>query len=100
MARRERALAVIDLTRVPCRAPGYAAEQVDDELLLYHSGRTTVVYLNQTAFMIWQLCDGQRSGTEIMALLAAAFPADGDAVTRDVIEAFQQLVTQGVVVVA
>ena len=93
-------MTVIDLTRVPCRMPGYAAEQIDDELLLYHSGRTTVVYLNQTAFMIWQLCDGQRSATEITALLAAAFPADREAVAHDVIEAMQYLVKHGVVAFA
>ena len=100
MARRERELTVIDLTRVPCRTPGYAAEQIDDELLLYHSGRTTVVYLNQTAFMIWQLCDCQRSATEITALLAAAFPADRDAIAHDVVQAMQHLVRHGVVAFA
>jgi hypothetical protein len=93
-------LTTIDLTRVPCRMPGYAAEQIDDELLLYHSGRTTVVYLNQTAFMIWQLCDSQRSAGEITALLAAAFPADGDEVAQDVVQAMQHLVKHGVVTFA
>ena len=100
MARREFELTVIDLTRVPCRTPGYAAEQIDDELLLYHSGRTTVVYLNQTALMIWQLCDSQRSGTEITALLAAAFPAERDAIAHDVVQAMQHLVNHGVVAFA
>jgi hypothetical protein len=93
-------LTVIDLTKVPYRMPGYAAEQIDGELLLYHSGRTTVVYLNHAAFMIWQLCDGRRSATEITALLAAAFPADRDAVAHDVVEAMRHLVKHGVVAFA
>jgi len=80
--------------------PGYAAEQIDAELLLYHSGRTTVVYLNQTALMIWQLCDSQRSAAEITALLAAAFPGDRDAIARDVAQVMRHLVEHGVVAFA
>jgi hypothetical protein len=92
-------LSEIDLRNVPRHAPGYAAEQVDGELLLYHSGRTTVVYLNQTAFIIWQLCDGQRSGADIAALVAAAFPGEDD-IAHDVIEALERLVTHGAVAFA
>jgi coenzyme PQQ biosynthesis protein PqqD len=93
-------LTPIDPARVPCRIPGYAAEQIDGELLLYHSGRTTVVYLNQTALMIWQLCDGRRSAADIADLLAAAFPGERAAIADDVVQALQHLVEQGVVALA
>lgn len=89
--------AAIDLTKIPCRGSGYVVEQFDDELLLYHSGRTSVVYLNHTAHMIWQLCDSRRSGTDIIALLTAAFPSDRDAITQDVANAIARLVNLGVI---
>ena len=88
------------MTRVPCRTPGYAVEQIDEELLLYHSGRTTVVYLNHTALMVWQLCDSQRSTADITVLVALAFPADREAVAHDVAQAMQRLVNYWVVAFA
>jgi len=93
-------LTAIDETSVPCRMPGYAAQQIDDELLLYHSERTTVVYLNQTAFMIWQLCDSHRSIREITALLADAFPLQREVIAHDVVQAIEHLLGQGVVALA
>jgi hypothetical protein len=87
------------LIKIPCRTPGYVVEQIDDELLLYHGERTTVVYLNQTAFMIWQLCDSERSVADITALLTAVFSEDGDAIAQDVAHAVKLLVSLGVIAI-
>jgi len=63
----------MDLTAKPRPQPDYRLEKLDDELLLYHPSRTTIMYCNAAASLIWQLCDGQRTGQEIADLLSAAY---------------------------
>jgi hypothetical protein len=79
------------------RREGYRLEVVQGELLLFDPGRATVLYCNQTAALVWALCDGARSVDEIVALLAGAFPGAGAALEADVRETVQRLVSHGVV---
>lgn len=58
----------------PRPRPDYRLERLDKEILLYHPARTQVLYLNETASMIWSLCDGTRTRDDIIALLVEAFP--------------------------
>jgi len=62
------------MAKKPRRKTDYRLETLDNEILLYHSGKTTVLYLNETASMIWTLCDGTRTLADITKLLADAFP--------------------------
>lgn len=69
---------------VPVPNKEFTLEQLDDELLLYHPTKTTTVYMNQTASIVWQLCDGKRTVGEITELLRESFPEAGDELTVDV----------------
>jgi len=72
----------------PRRKPDYRLEELDGELLIYHPTESNVVYCNQTASLIWYLCDGTHTTAEIIALLsdaypeAATIPTDVDTVLR------------------
>jgi hypothetical protein len=90
-------MSAIDLQKIPCRTPGYVVERIDDELLLYHSERTTVVYLNQTALLVWQLCDNRSSAADITAVLSDAFPGDADRIAQDVAQVMERLVNLGII---
>lgn len=82
----------------PRQVEGYAQERLGEEVLLYHPGRTTVLYLNAAAHLVWQLCDGRRTVEDIQAMLAAAY-SDADAdVAGDVAEALARLSGFGAVV--
>ncbi len=81
----------------PRRIAGYLLEKMDDELLLYHPAETKVMYCNQTASIIWQLCDGKRTVQEIVELLAAAYPAAADEVENDVQATLQQFAEHGAI---
>ena len=83
---------------VPRRAAGYIHESIDGELLLYHPGRSTAVYLNETASLVWQLCDGRRSCAEVTVALTGAFPEARDEIRRDVIRAIERLAEHGALV--
>ncbi|NBD36645.1 MAG: PqqD family peptide modification chaperone [Chloroflexi bacterium] len=58
----------------PLRKPGYHLEMMDGELLMFSPEEAQILYCNQTASLIWQLCDGERTAQEIVEMLIAAFP--------------------------
>ena len=78
------------------RANGYRIEKLDDELLLYNPAQTRVIALNDTAALVWQLCDGARSPAEIAALIVEAYPEAGS-VAADVDELLSTLRRAGAV---
>ncbi len=71
-------------SRRPRQKPDYRLEMIDGELLLFHPGQTKILYCNPTASLVWQLCDGRRTGQEIATVLAEAFPEDAEAIAIDV----------------
>lgn len=62
----------------------FALEELDNELLLYHPTKTTTVYMNETASIIWRLCDGERTVGEIVDLIKESYPEAGTDVEQDV----------------
>jgi hypothetical protein len=81
----------------PQRKPDYRLEMIDDELLLFHPGETKILYCNQTASLIWQLCDGQHTVEEITALLSDAFPEAADTIAADVEATLQEFLQPGAI---
>jgi hypothetical protein len=81
----------------PRRKPDYRLEMLDNELLLYHPAETKILYCNESASLIWQLCDGQRTPREIADLLAAAFPDEATAIADDVQSTLQQFSQHGAI---
>ena len=85
----------ISLNDVPVPDTGYRLEEFDDELVLYHGTATQVVYLNETAAIVWRLCDGKRTVENICALLKEAYPNMADQVESDVTTTLAELVHSG-----
>jgi hypothetical protein len=81
-------------TRKPRQNPDYRLAKLDNEILLYHPGRTQVIYLNETASMIWKLCDGKRTTLEITEILQGAFPEDAVRIGDEVKAALRSFVEQ------
>ncbi len=70
----------------PLRHQDFRLEKMDNELLLFNPKTTNILYLNETASLIWQLCDGQRSVPDMIALLIETFPEAGNSIKQDVEE--------------
>ncbi len=90
----------MDLTCQPRPRPDYRLEEMDGELLLYHPSRTTILYCNPTASLIWQLCDGQRTVEEIATLLAAAYEQPFETICGQVVATLKQFRQVGALEVA
>jgi hypothetical protein len=62
----------------------FKMERIDNELLLFDPAQTKILYCNETAALIWELCDGERTGDEIIAMLKEVYPDAGETIARDV----------------
>ncbi len=78
---------MISSQSIPKPVDGYRVEEIDGELLLYHPQSTATVYMNNTAALVWQLCDGQREVGEIVEILGESFPESGEHLGEDVLRA-------------
>ena len=70
-------------------------EEMDNESLLYRRPSKTASYLNETATVIWKLCDGTRSTDDIIAVLSQSFPEDAEQIRADVKATVDQLIQAG-----
>ena len=81
----------------PRRIADYRLEQLDNELLLFHPAQSKVLYCNETASLIWQLCDGQHSTQEIITLLSDSYPESASEIANDVETTLKQFHAQGAI---
>lgn len=81
----------------PRRVADYRLEQMDNELLLFHPAQSKVLYCNETASLIWQLCDGQHSTPEIIALLSDSYPESANEIANDVETTLKQFHAHGAI---
>src|SRR5262245_16977047 len=80
---------------VPKQAFGFFVEEMEGENLLYRLGGHKAIHLNDTATVIWKLCDGNRTVREIIDLLKNEYPGAETTVAADVWEAIATLVGEG-----
>lgn len=69
---------------------------VDDGYVVYQSDRDRVHYLNPTAALILELCNGRNQATALPELLQSAFDLP-DAPVEEVEECLKTLRTEGLV---
>ena len=80
---------------IPRPIEGFQIETLDDEIVLLHPTRNVIIYSNQTAALIWKLCDGTRTVGEITEILSAVYPEARDEIKIDVSATIQTLTSRG-----
>jgi hypothetical protein len=68
----------------PRRMSEYRLEKMDEEFLLFDPAQTKILYCNETASLIWQLCDGTRTTQQVIATLSDAYPDAANVIANDV----------------
>lgn len=63
----------IDWSMRPRRAAGVELSEVTDGFLVYQHDRDRVHYLNATAALLLEICDGSLPASDLPPFLAAAF---------------------------
>ena len=74
----------------PAQAPGFKASYFDGEVILYNASHSNALCLNETAALVWSLCDGTNSVADIQQTLSDAFD-DAKNISQDVNAALEQL---------
>lgn len=87
----------MNLSDIPVPDKEFTLEELDNELLLYHPTKTTTVYMNETASIIWRLCDGERTVSEIIGLIKESYPEAGDGIEDDIETTLKMFSDQGAI---
>lgn len=82
---------------MPRQVSGFSLQRLDDDMLLYHPGLTRTLHLNDTAALVWQMCDGTRAIDVIVQTLQEAFPEHREQIALDVPATLQQLERDGAI---
>ena len=75
-------------------------EELDDEVLLYNPTNNKTLYINKSASVIWQLCNGDQTVDEIITMIQDAYPSDNDSVRTDILDTLNSLADNDAVTVA
>ena len=81
----------------PRHAADWWLEEFDNEIVLYHPVKTQAVYLNETAALIWRLCDGDRDMLEIARLVQGAYPQALSGLVEQIDETIKRFASLGAV---
>jgi hypothetical protein len=84
----------------PRRVADYRIEELDGELLIYRFADTTVLYCNDTASLVWHLCDGDTTIAEMTALLGAAYPDAAADIPSQLDETLADFLREGIITLA
>jgi len=79
----------------PKQCSGFLIEKMDGELVLLHPARNIIIHANETAALVWQLCDGNNTVTDIVGILSGAYPDARAQIAIEVPETIQKLRAQG-----
>ena len=81
----------------PRQKPDFKLEKMDDDLLLFHPSQNKIFYCNETAALIWQLCNGERTLEDINTLITTAYPESAETIASEIQNTLQQFFEQGAI---
>ena len=71
--------------------PDFKEERFDNEILLYAMTSSKGIYLNETAYLVWELCKAGYSLDQTVTLLEEKYPEQQNSIREDVHNAVQSL---------
>ncbi len=84
-------MAEIKLDDKPIRNESCHMEELDDEVLLYNPTNNKTLYINKSASVIWQLCNGEQSIEDIINMILDAYPSNEESLRRDILDTLKKL---------
>ena len=84
-------MAEIKLDDKPIRNASCHMEELDDEVLLYNPANNKTLYINKSAVVIWQLCNGEQSVEEIISMIQDAYPGSEEGLRQDILDTLKNL---------
>lgn len=66
-------------------------EDMGGEILLYQPSTAKAIQLNESSRIVWQLCDGKRSVSDIIDEISQLYPDQASQISTDVVLATKML---------
>jgi hypothetical protein len=85
------------MTNVPVKADKLEVNEAPDGYVIYEGSQDRVHYLNRTAAVVFELCDGERRIEEIISGVAELFNLEPKACDKDVRGCLESLSKEGLV---
>ena len=79
-------------------ASNYIWEEMDGQVLLYRVGAHKAVHLNDSAALIWKLCDGNRTLKDVIGVLSDTYPDMRESIAADVRSGAGMLLKEGALI--
>ncbi len=76
----------------------FKAEKFDNEILLYDASSSKGVYLNETAYLVWQMCENGLSAGEMIEVLEEEYSQHKAVIREDIVSAIESLVKSGALI--
>lgn len=73
------------------------SEDTGQEVLIYLPCGDRTLYLNDSAAIVWRLCNGDLSGEDIAGMLAEAYPEAADTIHDEIAGTLREMVAQRLV---
>jgi Coenzyme PQQ synthesis protein D (PqqD) len=84
------------MSRVMVRASDLDVHEVPDGYIVYQTGRDNVCYLNKTAAIVFEFCDGRLNCDEIIARVAKVFDLNSSS-HAEISDCLNSLVNEGLI---
>ena len=82
---------MIAKTAIPQRNDTITEKILDDEIILYNNKTHTIHSLNQTAALLWALCDGQMTTMQMIEMLQDKYKGSKKAIENDVLKTLEEM---------
>jgi Coenzyme PQQ synthesis protein D (PqqD) len=84
------------MSQVFNRTEGLEVHEVPDGYIVYQGNRDNVYYLNNTAAVVFEFCDGKRDAEDIVGRVAKIYDLAGSA-DKEIRDCVDTLVKQGLI---
>ncbi len=81
----------------PRRRDNVLTQETSDGLVLLDPDGGEYFALNEVGARVWELCDGARTVTEVVGVLAEEFEAPSEVIRDDVLELLEELAAERLV---
>jgi hypothetical protein len=88
---------MIPKTVIPKRNDKITEKILDDEIILYNNKTHTIHSLNQTAGLLWALCDGKMTTMQMIEMLQEKYKGSKKSIEKDVLKTLEEMETNNLI---
>ncbi len=77
--------------QIPVQNPNYVLDRQENEYQLLDIDQQTSIFINDSASLIWQLCNGEQTVSQIKAMIKDSYPDMADTIDEGVDQTVEML---------